>query len=62
MASGMNLLATRLGDDPAVRDILRQIRTQHTRIEGAIRDLLSYAPAPRSRTWCRSTRSSSCSA
>jgi len=43
MASGMNLLATRLGDDPEVRDILRQIRAQHARIEGAIRDLLSYA-------------------
>lgn len=43
MASGMNLLAPRVDDDPAARDILGQIRAQHSRIEGAIRDLLSYA-------------------
>jgi signal transduction histidine kinase len=43
VASGMNLLAARLGDDPAARDILGQIRAQHDRIETAIRDLLSYA-------------------
>lgn len=43
MASGMNLLAARLDDDPAARDILGQVRAQHRRIEDAIRDLLSYA-------------------
>ncbi|HET7039200.1 MAG TPA: ATP-binding protein [Gemmatimonadales bacterium] len=43
MSSGLNLLEGRLGNEQGTRDILREIRAQHHRIEGAIRDLLSYA-------------------
>jgi signal transduction histidine kinase len=43
MSSGLNLLEGRLGNDQGTRDILREIRAQHHRIEAAIRDLLSYA-------------------
>lgn len=43
VSSGVDLLAKRFGRDSDAAGIARQIRTQLARMEGAIRDLLSYA-------------------
>jgi signal transduction histidine kinase len=49
VTSGLGLLSKRVGEDPAVRNIVGQMHAQLQRIEAAIRDLLSYArpKAPR---------------
>jgi signal transduction histidine kinase len=43
VASGLDLLAGQIGDNPKAEGFLRQMRAQLDRIESAIRDLLSYA-------------------
>ncbi len=43
VTSGLGLLAKRVGEDPAIRNIIGQMHAQLHRIEAAIRDLLSYA-------------------
>jgi signal transduction histidine kinase len=43
VTSGLGLLSKRVGEDPAVRNIIGQMHAQLQRIEAAIRDLLSYA-------------------
>lgn len=42
-ASGLDLVARRITDDPGAASIVEQVRFQLRRIESAIRDLLSYA-------------------
>jgi signal transduction histidine kinase len=43
IASGLDLVRRRLGDDAVLTPIMDEMRRQLQRIEGAVRDLLSYA-------------------
>lgn len=43
LASGIDLLLDRMGDDPKTKKVLHQMRAETSRLESAIQDLLRYA-------------------